>query len=106
MTISDFVNASEPTRRPDYLYRQHPGAIFKRRCLSKTNLTHAQVAFQIGISPKHLSRFINGHVNVGVDFARKLESCTNISAASWLYFQTKYDLFSTKELLKAEFQLT
>lgn len=105
MTIPDFVNASESTKRPDSLYRPHPGAVFKRRCLSKTNLTHAQVALLMGISPKHLSRFINGHVSVGVDLARKLESCTNISAESWLYFQSKYDLFTTEKLPKADLQL-
>ena len=98
MTIPAFVTQSESTTRSDSLYRSHPGVVFSRRCLSKTSLLQSEVAKRIGISTKHLSRFTNGHVHVGVELARKLEACTNISANAWLHYQMQYDLYTTVEL--------
>jgi addiction module HigA family antidote len=98
MSIPAFVTESETTTRSDSLFRPHPGEVFKRRCLSKTSLKQNEVAEHIGVSAKHLSRFTNGHVHVGVELARKLEACTNISASAWLTYQTHYDLFTTVKL--------
>ena len=98
MTIPAFVTQSEPTMRSDSHFRPHPGKVFERRCLSKTSLKQVEVAERIGISTKHLSRFTNGHVHVGVELARKLEACTNISANAWLNYQTQYDLYTTAKL--------
>ena len=101
MTIPAFVTQSESTVRADSLYRPHPGEVFQRRCLSKTSLKQDEVAKRIGISTKHLSRFTNGHVSVGVELARKLEACTNISAGAWLHYQTQYDLYTNEKLESA-----
>jgi antitoxin HigA-1 len=98
VTIPAFVTQAEPTMRTDSLYRPHPGEVFNRRCLAKTSLKQDEVAKRIGISAKHLSRFTNGHIRVGVDLARKLEACTNISAAAWLHYQTQYDLYTSVKL--------
>ncbi|MDF2179171.1 HigA family addiction module antitoxin [Aliiglaciecola sp. CAU 1673] len=96
--IPAFVSQSPEASRPEHLYRPHPGEVFKRRCLSKTELTQKEVAEKMGISPKHLSRFINGHVQVEITLARKLESVTNISAGAWLHYQTAYDLYKTANM--------
>lgn len=106
MTIPAFVTQSETTMRSDSLYRPHPGEVFTRRCLSKTSLKQDEVAKRVGISTKHLSRFINGHVHVGVELARKLEACTNISAGAWLHYQTQYDLYTTVKLEAAPSLMT
>jgi len=98
MTIPAFVTQSESTSRSDSLYRPHPGIVFARRCLSKTPLLQNEVSKRIGISTKHLSRFTNGHVHVGVELARKLEACTNISASAWLHYQMQYDLYTIGKL--------
>ena len=95
MTIPAFVTQSQETSRSESLFRPHPGEVFKRRCLSKTILKQEEIAKRIGISTKHLSRFSNGHIRVGVELARKLEACTNISANAWLNYQTQYDLYKT-----------
>ncbi|MEJ6534183.1 HigA family addiction module antitoxin [Pseudoalteromonas lipolytica] len=102
MSVPDFVNASEPVSRPEDLFRPHPGEVFVRRCLSKSNLKREEVAGRIGISAKHLSRFVNGHVSVGVELARKLEACTNISAAAWLHYQNQFDLYAHHKLEPAQ----
>jgi antitoxin HigA-1 len=102
MKISSIINEPSETKRPEYLYRPHPGEVFKRRCLSKTNLTQEEVANRIGISAKHLSRLVNGHVHVEVGLARKLEACTNISAGAWLHYQVQYDLYQTPKLNKTK----
>ena len=98
MNIPSFVTASESVTRSDSFYRPHPGEVFQRRCINKTSLKQAEIAKRIGISTKHLSRFTNGHVHVGVELARKLEACTNISASAWLHYQTQYDLYTTVKL--------
>jgi addiction module HigA family antidote len=101
MNRPDFVTRSVQSVRPEELFRPHPGEVFARRCLSHSNIKQTEAAALIGISAKHLSRFINGHVSVGVDLARKLEACTEISAHTWLHYQTQYDLYNTAKLEKA-----
>ena len=93
--IPEFVTQSKESVRPEHLPRPKPSEVFKRRCLSKTKLLRPQIAELMGVSEKHLSRFINGHVNVTIEFARKLESCTQISAGAWLHYQVQYDLYQT-----------
>jgi addiction module HigA family antidote len=96
--IPSFVNSSPATSRPEHLPRPHPGSVFKRRVLDKINLNHAVVAEKIGISTKHLSRFVNGHVSVTIELARKLEAATSISAAAWMNYQVAYDLYRTAKV--------
>lgn len=93
--IPEFAGTAESVSRDEGLHRPHPGDVFKRRCLSKSRLKQPEIAVLMGISPKHLSRFINGHVSVQIELARKLESVTNISAAAWLNYQNAYDLYKT-----------
>jgi addiction module HigA family antidote len=106
MNVPEFVNASPRVERSENLYRPHPGEVFARRCLAVSGLKQPQAAEVIGISTKHLSRFINGHVSVGVDLARKLEACTKVSAQAWLHYQTQYDLYSTAKLEKSSILLS
>lgn len=98
MNLPSFLNSSEPTNRSESLYYPHPGDVFKRRFIAKTTLRQEKVAEIIGVSPKHLSRFINGHVSVTILLARKLEFCTNVSAGAWLHYQAQYDLYKTAKL--------
>lgn len=62
-------------------------------------MKHSEVAETIGVSQQYSYRFLNGVEPVTVQLAKKLEACTNISAATWLDSQIKYDLF-TFPLLK------
>jgi addiction module HigA family antidote len=91
----DFLKQGEAYSRPESLPRSHPGAVFKRRVLDRANLKRSEVAERLGISEKHLSRFVNGHVSLTIEFARKLEAATNISAAAWMNYQVAYDLYKT-----------
>jgi len=86
------------TSRPEHLPRPHPGSVFKRRVLDIVNLNRATVAEKIGISTKQLSRFVNGHAPVTIEFARKLEAATSISAAAWMNYQVAYDLYRTTKV--------
>ncbi|MDO6428905.1 HigA family addiction module antitoxin [Thalassotalea sp. 1_MG-2023] len=98
MTIPAFVTQLTSTARAESLHRPHPGEVLKRRFLDKTELKRPEVAEMIGISTKHLSRLINGHIHVEVNLARKLEACTNLSARAWLHYQNQYDLYTTTKL--------
>jgi addiction module HigA family antidote len=106
MSEPNFVNASPKVERAEELYRPHPGEVFSRRFVTMSDLKQPQIAEVIGISTKHLSRFINGHVSVGIDLARKLEACTNISAQAWLHYQTQFDLHTTSKLEKSSVRLS
>ncbi|MCF6299717.1 MAG: HigA family addiction module antitoxin [Proteobacteria bacterium] len=46
-----------------------------------------------GVSRKHLSRFINGHVSISPEFALRLQTFTDKSANAWLNIQNNYDLY-------------
>ncbi|AEA99729.1 helix-turn-helix transcriptional regulator [Alteromonas mediterranea] len=68
------IEAGERASRPEHLKRPHPGEVFKRRCMAKSPLKQSEVAQCLEVSTKHLSRFVNGHSNLTVEFARKLEA--------------------------------
>ncbi|SET58874.1 HigA family addiction module antitoxin [Thalassotalea agarivorans] len=102
MTIPSFVTQSQQVSRPEDLPRPHPGDVFKRRFIEKTSLKRPEIAAVLGVSEKHLSRFVNGHIRVEVAFARKLEACTNVSANAWLHYQIQYDLYKTAKLDKQQ----
>ena len=89
------IDAGERASRPEHLKRPHPGEVFKRRCMSKSPLKQTEIAQCLEISTKHLSRFVNGHSNLTIEFARKLEAVSGISAQAWMHYQVAYDLYRT-----------
>ena len=102
MNMPKFVNESKAAKREEELFRPHPGEVFSRRILSKTDMKQPEIASILGVSVKHLSRFANGHVDITINLARKLEACTNISANAWLHYQAQYDLYTTAKLEKSD----
>ena len=89
------IEAGERASRPEHLKRPHPGEVFKRRCMAKSPLKQSEVAQCLEVSTKHLSRFVNGHSNLTVEFARKLDAVSGISAKAWMHYQVAYDLYRT-----------
>nr|WP_283620493.1 HigA family addiction module antitoxin [Alteromonas macleodii] len=89
------IDTGERVSRPEHLKRPHPGEVFKRRCMSKSSLKQNEIAQCLSISTKHLSRFINGHSNLTIELARKLEAVSGISAQAWMHYQVAYDLYRT-----------
>ena len=71
----------------------HPGGILKRQYLEPLALTITEVAGDIGISRKTLSKIINEKGSITPDMALRLSKAFNTSAELWLNLQTNYDLW-------------
>ena len=75
----------------------HAGEILKQTYLEPLNITTTKAAQMLGVSRKHLSRFINGHVCLSPEFALRLQAFTGKSARAWLTIQNNYDLWKLKD---------
>ncbi|GAA4808814.1 hypothetical protein GCM10011365_16920 [Marinicella pacifica] len=75
----------------------HPGEILKSTYLEPLNLSVSKAAEMLGISRKHLSGFVNGHVSVSPEFALRLQAFTGKSAQAWLSLQSNHDLWKLKD---------
>lgn len=71
----------------------HPGGILKRQYLEPLHLTITEVANDLGISRKTLSKIINENGSITPDMALRLSKALNTSAELWLNLQTNYDLW-------------
>ena len=71
----------------------HPGGILKRHYLEPLTLTITEVADDIGISRKTLSKIINERGAITPEMALRLSKAFNTSAELWLNLQTTYDLW-------------
>lgn len=75
----------------------HPGEILKSIYLEPLNLSVSKAAEMLGVSRKHLSGFVNGHVSVSPEFALRLQAFTGKSAQAWLSLQSNHDLWKLKD---------
>ena len=71
----------------------HPGGILKRHYLEPLSLTITEVADDLGISRKTLSKIINKRGVITPDMALILSKAFNTSAELWLNLQINYDLW-------------
>ncbi|TFH86673.1 addiction module antidote protein, HigA family [Billgrantia azerbaijanica] len=75
----------------------HPGAVFKHDVLEPLGVSISRAAEALGISRKHLSAFVNGHVPCSRELAQRLSKATNTSVASWLNMQTALDVWEAEQ---------
>lgn len=74
---------------PDLLI--HPGETLAE-VLETRNMTQKELAVRTGVTPKHISKVINGGASITADFAAKLEYALNIEASFWMNLQSEYDI--------------
>ena len=55
------------------------------------NMTQKEFAEKLGVSPKTVSKLVNGEESISKDITHKLAELTNISMKTWLNLQTSYD---------------
>ncbi|AMK75377.1 MULTISPECIES: HigA family addiction module antitoxin [Methylomonas] len=82
----------------------HPGQFLKIQVLEKLALGIDDTAIQLRIKRESLSRILNGHRNISVEMALKLEALlagvTGATAADWLRMQAEYDIYQkSKDLV-------
>ena len=87
------MNESQPTIRPALLLllRPKPCDVFVKKFLPNVELKPDEIAKAMSISETDLVNFIDGNVEVTIEFARKLELATKVSAVFWLNLQKYHD---------------
>ena len=69
----------------------HPGETLKE-VLEERNYTPKELALRTGFSEKHISKVLNGDINISPPFAKQLEYVfDNIPASFWNNLQRIYD---------------
>lgn len=70
----------------------HPGETIRKDCIEPLGLTVTKAAEGLGVSRKHLSNLLNGHVGISPEMAIRLSKAFGGSPESWLIQQMQYDL--------------
>ena len=68
----------------------HPGQ-YIGELIEDYQLTQKEFAEKLEVSPKTISKLVDGEESISNDLAQKLEKLTNISMKTWLKLQASYD---------------
>lgn len=68
----------------------HPGQ-YIGELIEDYNMSQKEFAEKLGLSPRTISKLVNGEELISNDIAQKLAELTNISMKTWLNLQTSYD---------------
>lgn len=71
----------------------HPGGILKRHYIEPLSLKISEVADDLRVSRKTISKIVNEKGSVTPDMALRLSKAFNTSPELWLNLQTNYDLW-------------
>ncbi len=71
----------------------HPGGILKRHYLEPLSLTITEVADDLGVSRKTISKIMNERGAITPEMALRLSKAFSTSAELWMNLQTNYDLW-------------
>lgn len=85
-----------PTRRPT-----SPGEILVELYLAPHEISIAAFADACGVSRKHMSGIINGHVAITAEMATRIAAALGTSAQYWLNLQNAVDLYDAQLRLTA-----
>ena len=75
----------------------HPGGILKRHYIEPLALSISEIAKDLGVSRKTISKIVNEKGAVTPDMALRLSKAFNTSPELWLNMQTKYDLWMAEQ---------
>lgn len=75
----------------------HPGQ-YIGELIEDYQMTQKEFAEKLGVSPKTVSKLVNGEQSISNDIAQKLAKFTNISMKTWLNIQNAYDVKMAKFL--------
>jgi len=82
------------TRRPST-----PGAILAERYLAPHEISIAAFARACGVSRKHMSGIVHGHVAINADMAARIAAALGTTAELWLNLQNAVDVFDAEKRL-------
>ncbi len=79
----------------------HPGAIVKEDYLVPLSISIKDMAENLGVSRKTLSKILNERGSVTPDMALRLSRAFNTSPDLWLNLQKNYDLWNAEKASKS-----
>ncbi len=82
------MTTTNRTRRPSV-----PGAILAELCLARHEISIARFADACGVTRKHVSRIVNGHVAITAEMAARMAAVLSTTAQYWLNLQNTVDLY-------------
>jgi len=71
----------------------HPGAILRELYLKPLRVSVVEAAKALGVTSKHVSGIVNGHVRITADMAIRLAAALGTDAQTWLNLQAQHDLW-------------
>jgi len=69
----------------------HPGRYVKQ-WLTDNRRSQAELAVALGFQEPFISKIVNGKAHISPPIAIKLESVTNIPAATWMQYEVNFQL--------------
>jgi addiction module HigA family antidote len=75
----------------------HPGEVIRGLYLEPLGVSVTAAAKALGVSRKHLSQLMNGHMGISPEMAIRLSIALGTSAESWLRQQMYYDLWHAEQ---------
>ena len=84
---------SKNRRRPT-----HPGAILREDTLPELNLSGAQLADALGVSPQIIDEILKERMPVTADIAHRLGRAFGMTPDIWLRMQQAVDLYDLQKL--------
>ena len=82
------------TRRPSL-----PGEILAELYLAPHEISIAKFAEACGVTRKHMSGIVNGHVGITAEMATRIAAALGTSAQYWLNLQNAVDLYDAEQRL-------
>ena len=73
-----------------------PGEVLVEACLEPRGITITELASASGLSRKHLSRIINGHVGITAGTAVRFAGALGTTPELWLNLQNKVGLYDAQ----------
>jgi antitoxin HigA-1 len=95
-TITD-ERSNRRRRRPS-----RPGEILSELYLAPHDITVAAFAEACGVTRKHMSGIVNGHVGITAEMAARIAAALGTTAQYWLNLQNAVDLWEAEERLAAD----
>lgn len=84
----------------------HPGEVLREDVINALGMTITEAAEYLGVTRKTLSLLVNCKASLSPDMAVRISKATKTSPESWLFMQSKLDLWiaSQKEQIVKEFE--
>lgn len=75
----------------------HPGEILRDLYLAPMGVSVSEAAKALGVSRKHLSEIINGHVAIKPDMAARLAVALGTEPDIWINLQAQHDVWTVTQ---------